>query len=1562
MRKHAAAALFVALFVCFGVDVQGQCTLAPAVLHDPPNNSTAGFGSVTLRWDEVSGAAAYEPFVSIDGAPAESLGLTARTSATFLVGPGRHVVWAVKAKAPNCAESASQTFSFNTSCPDGRPQLTSPARNAQVPEGTAVNFSWSGVVGAESYDLVVTPDFGQTFTVLADDTTARSHSAVLPNGDWGWYVLANIEGNCPPHHSEPSSFSVGAFCDTTAPRLKSPANGATATLPVTFEWEAAKGAINYNVMAMAGGNLRLLGRTTGTSFILGQGIEGTFIWFVVAEFPDKCPSIESEGRTLTIKPVEGCGNAAAPVLFSPANGATNVASPVTFKWNPVSGAVRYALFVSTGGEDFDLYGTTQETSFEAFVPNGVIRWLVVALFNGCPETRSATGTFTAGRASDCPTGAITLRSPNPGATVSSPVTLSWSPVTGVQFYRITITDGEGSITRRTTSTVETIELPAGAMRWYVEGLREGCDPIVSPEGTFTVQRAANCESNRAATLISPIGGASVTSPVTLSWNAAANAIGYRVWIARGTNAFEDIGVTDKTVVVLPLPAGTYGWFIDAIFRGCDALSSSRATFVVPQTTARCSDAAPTPLAPAQGSRVAAPVEFRWTDINNAIRYRLFASIDGSEERLIGTTEETSLTRVLPPGAATWRVEAVFANCPSTSSPRIAFTIPEAANCATAAPQLLAPGNNTTLSDNEIEFAWTPVSGAVRYVIVARTEDGSPLPIGETAETTFSRRMPYGDVEWRVIAFFAGCDPQQSAPSRFTITPPQNCSNRAPVLLLPSERTPRVFSPVTFAWTRVPGATIYQIWVPQGSPLRAGIIAETTDNTAEVDLAPGTYQAFVIAKFANCPATESATVEFTVSARPSCGTPEAPEAHVIGQALSGTPYRVRWTPLPNVDLYEVQESTSADFANASTFIAEQPSLRFVHDVTGTPVQYLYRVRGISACDDSKGPFSEPVGVFVVPQRTNNASAELGVEGTIVQKVVLPGSPTPLPFVAKVDKPWLTVTPSSGTVGTEPVTLTVTADPNFLFLGTNTGTVTVTYTTPSAGNIATHGTTTATVPVSVSLVTPVTPGGKGTPPPESLIFPVVGHATGANDSLFESDIRVANLTSQTMKYQVTFTPSGTDGTQTGSSTTIDIPPNTTTALDDVVASVFGTGTLSSALGMLEVRPLTTSTTTTSNLFTTVASAFPPLATAASSRTYNFTPSGTFGQFIPAVPFAKFVGKGAVLSLLQVSQSANYRANFGFAEGSGSPVDLLMRVYDTKSNLLATIPVSLGASQHMQFSGLLQQNGINDLADGRVEVEVVNGNGKITAYVSEIDNKTNDPLLVNAVPKGATSANRYVVPGMAYINNGLAFWVSDLRIFNAGATTTATLTFHPQSGGAPVSKQVTIDAGEIEVLDNVVGNFFGQPNNAGGAIAITTATNTQLSATARTYNQTANGTYGQFIPAVTVAESIGAADRALQILQLETSSRIRTNVGVSETTGNPVTVEITAIQPDSIVTPVITMNLAANEFLQIPLANFFDPGAAVYNARVTVKVIAGTGRVTAYGSAIDVVTQDPTYVQAQ
>jgi hypothetical protein len=436
---------------------------------------------------------------------------------------------------------------------------------------------------------------------------------------------------------------------------------------------------------------------------------------------------------------------------------------------------------------------------------------------------------------------------------------------------------------------------------------------------------------------------------------------------------------------------------------------------------------------------------------------------------------------------------------------------------------------------------------------------------------------------------------------------------------------------------------------------------------------------------------------------------------------------------------------------------------------------------------------------------------------------------------------------------------------------------------------------------------------------------------------------------------------DGTQNGSSTTIEVAPNETVALDDVVSNMFGVE--GSAIGMLEVRPVNTSDSSGDFFGSINSSALRQLHAAASSRTYNFTPSGTFGQFIPAIPFGRFAGRGAILSLQQVAQSSQFRANFGFLEASGNPVELMIRVFDTSNTLLTSIPLSLRAMEHRQINGFLQQNGITTLADGRVEVEVTSGDGKVSAYVSEVDNATNDPLMVSPVIKGETRANRYIVPGMASLRSGSAFWVSDLRIFNGGETATpATLTFYPMGNpSAAVTRDITLTVGEIEVLNNVLVNLFGIAGDAGGSVVITTPAETSLVATARTYNQTSNGTFGQFIPGVTVAESIGVNDRALQILQVEQSSRFRTNIGINETSGRPAVVEVSLITPDSLTTPFVTIGLAANEFRQIGLVDFGLDGA-VYNGRVTVKVIEGEGKVTAYGSAIDAITQDPTYVPAQ
>ena len=105
-----------------------------------------------------------------------------------------------------------------------------------------------------------------------------------------------------------------------------------------------------------------------------------------------------------------------------------------------------------------------------------------------------------------------------------------------------------------------------------------------------------------------------------------------------------------------------------------------------------------------------------------------------------------------------------------------------------------------------------------------------------------------------------------------------------------------------------------------------------------------------------------------------------------------------------------------------------------------------------------------------------------------------------------------------------------------------------------------------------------------------------------------------------------------------------------------------------------------------------------------------------------------------------------------------------------------------------------------------------------------------------------------------------------------------------------------------------------------------------------------------------------RPLQILQVEESNRFRSNIGLAEVTGNPVKIEIAVVPPDAKITTFTEVTLQANEFRQIGSLLKSVGLDGTFNARVTVRAIEGTGRVTAYASVIDAQTNDPTYVPAQ
>jgi uncharacterized repeat protein (TIGR01451 family) len=797
----------------------------------------------------------------------------------------------------------------------------------------------------------------------------------------------------------------------------------------------------------------------------------------------------------------------------------------------------------------------------------------------------------------------------------------------------------------------------------------------------------------------------------------------------------------------------------------------------------------------------------------------------------------------------------------------------------------------------------------------------------------------------------GSNNTSSATVAIVTQPANNCTTVAPVPVAPAPGA-TVASPVTFSWTAAQGATGYVLAIsgPNGTQN-----VTTSATSATVTLGNGAYSWSVTATFGgNCPAASSATISFNI-----CTPPSAPVASVVGESATGQTFTVLWNGVDGASGYELQESTDLGFTNPQTTPVGTTSASFTKIITNaTP--FFYRVRAI-ACGQP-GAYSPVVSIVIVPLpdpkdlRNVSVNTPAGSAQKITFPIFIPGVPGQfMTFVASTDKPWIAVTPTVGIVPPEGITLTITVDPSGLVNGTWTGTVIVIFNTPStSGSRAkTEVTQQTSVPVTISLVTPVTPSPFGAAA-GALVIPSAGHLAGA--SQWQSDVRIANVSTQSQKYMITFNAGTGDVSAPVKQTTVTVDGSATMALDDVIRNWFGIGSLGdSANGMLFIQALNNAgkVLTDDTILKT---------TAITSRTYNVSQAGTLGQFIPAIPFSSFVANSqSIISLQQLSQSSAFHTNLGIAEAAGQAATVNVKAFDGGGTQVLNLPVSIKPGQLLQLNSILSQNGVSTLSNGRAEVTVAGGTGRVTAYASVVDSVSNDPFLVPPVTLGSVGVSRYVLLGIADLNTGNASWRSDVRVYNSSSSAqTVTLTFYPNGNpSANVSKDASINGGEVKAFDNVLQSLFGL-TNVGGTLHVTTTSTAPLVVTARTYDQTNNGTLGQFITSVTPNDAVGNGDRSLQILQVEDSSRYRANIGVAEITGKAVTVDVSLILPDSRVTPHIPITLAPFESRQIAISSFgLSP---IYNTRVTIKVIDGAGKATGYASIVDQSTQAPTYIPAQ
>ena len=328
----------------------------------------------------------------------------------------------------------------------GIAQLLTPQNGRQVPGYPAIQFSWTSVPGALTYVLWVGSLPGQ-YDVLFVNTQSTSTSALIPPAQT-YYVRMWTQKSSGWYYQD-STFST-----IPAAYLTSPANGATNVDPrvQTFTWTSIVNATWYELRIgtiPGGSDIYNSWDVTVTSLTVSLNLNSNQTYYATLY-----TQVGGVWNHTNSSFTTGPGIAR---LITPANGSQVAGYPaVQFRWNNVTGATTYVLWVGSTPGTYDvLYRNTSSTSTSAPIPPGKTYYARMWTQEGSTWYYSDT-TFST-------TPVAYLVSPANGAAgidPTQPIAFSWTSVPQVIWYelRIGTTPGGSDIYNTWDVTVTSVTL------------------------------------------------------------------------------------------------------------------------------------------------------------------------------------------------------------------------------------------------------------------------------------------------------------------------------------------------------------------------------------------------------------------------------------------------------------------------------------------------------------------------------------------------------------------------------------------------------------------------------------------------------------------------------------------------------------------------------------------------------------------------------------------------------------------------------------------------------------------------------------------------------------------------------------------------------------------------------------------------------------------------------------------------------------------------------------------------------------------------------------------------
>ena len=396
------------------------------------------------------------------------------------------------------------------------------------------------------------------------------------------------------------------------------------------------------------------------------------------------------------------------------------------------------------------------------------------------------------------------------------------------------------------------------------------------------------------------------------------------------------------------------------------------------------------------------VAFDWNDVVRANNYIIEIAADSNFANIVmfdSTLGVSNFHNAQPfaNGSYYWRVTAHNQIGFSPRSAKWKFTI----NVTLSAPNLIAPADGFVTDSSYVNFDWSDVNRATRYIIeISRNSNFSDIALYDSNLTVSSYRnpapLPNLTYYWRVTAANQSLISPRSSSRSFTI----NVLVQAPTLLAPPDNALLGVSNVNFDWNDIPGAVSYVLEVASDSNFSSRVVNDSavTQSSYSHSFGDARYYWRVTAFNGLVYSSRSEMRDFlliTFLAAPLLSYPNNGFVSDTDRVDFG------WEQVPNALHYIFEVATDSNFTN---YVINDSSLVSPIYVQAGPFSngsYFWRVTATNGVINSQRSLVRNFSVNVVsflPGDANNNGTVNGLDVVYLVNYLRGVGPAPNPLLA------------------------------------------------------------------------------------------------------------------------------------------------------------------------------------------------------------------------------------------------------------------------------------------------------------------------------------------------------------------------------------------------------------------------------------------------------------------------------------------------------------------------------------------------------------------------------------